>query len=164
MAKGLRHTDPRCGREHFDRRAGVDWEWGPDPNDTSWSIPDVPWNRYKQTLEPPNRVLFSNDQWAVTVFRLEPLYSTEPEPFKGYSISASDLLRVHPRASAYYWPVKVTELPPQHFASFEEAFEQALHVHCRKRSVIIDREMLERTFRRARAIARKRIRQVSPTW
>jgi hypothetical protein len=103
-------------------------------------------------------VLFSNDQWAVTVFRLEPLYSTESEPFEGYSISATDLLRVHPRASVYYWPVKVTELPLQYFASFEEAFEQALHFHCQKRRAIIDREMLERTFRRARAIARKRIR------
>jgi hypothetical protein len=87
MARALRYDDPRCGREHFDSRAGVDWDWGPDPNDTTCSILDFPWNRYKRTLEPPNRILFSNNHWAVTVFNLEPLYSTEPERYEGYTMA-----------------------------------------------------------------------------
>ncbi len=52
MARGFRYEDPRCGREHFDRRAGIEWEFGPYANETAYSIPDAPWNRYKRTLEP----------------------------------------------------------------------------------------------------------------
>jgi hypothetical protein len=107
-------------------------------------------------LEPSNRVLFSNEQWAVTVFSLEPLYAGEPDQFDGYTIAAQYLLAVHPCARVYYWPVKVAELPWEYFESFEEAFRKALHYHCRKRSIVIDREMLDASFRRARAIAHKR--------
>lgn len=159
VARALRHENPRCGREQFDRRAGLEWEYGPGSNEIADSIPDVPWNKYKRTLEPANRVLFSNDQWAVTIFRLEPLYEADPERFEGYNISAGNLLQTYPFARVYYWPVKVAELPWQYFESFEEAFSQALYFHCRKRSIMIDNDMLERSFRRARAIARKRARR-----
>jgi hypothetical protein len=47
-------------------------------------------------------------------------------------------------------------LPYDYFEAFGEAFKQALYYHCRKRSTVIDNEMLERSFRRARAMARKR--------
>jgi hypothetical protein len=107
-------------------------------------------------LEPPNRILFSNEQWAVTVFGLEPFYSTEPERFEGYCIPPIDLLRIHPRASVYFWPVKVAELPWEYFSSFEEAFRSALYFHCRTRSIVIDSDMLDTSFRRARALARAR--------
>jgi hypothetical protein len=121
MARALRHEDPRCGRDHFDRRAGIEWECGPDPSDVTYAEPDVPWNKYKRTLEPANRVLYSNDQWAVTIFRLEPLYPTEAERYEGYSISVSNLLQMHSHARVYYWPVKAAELQWEYFDSFEEA-------------------------------------------
>lgn len=156
MARGLRHDDPRCGREHFDLRAGLEWEWGPYANDTAYSIPDEPWPKYARTLTPANRVLFSNDHWAVTVFHLEPLYSGDPDPFMGYCIESPYLLALYPHTRVYYWPVKVAQLPWEYFESFEEAFRQALHFHCRKRSMVIDAEVLDRSFRRARGIARKR--------
>ncbi len=159
MARALRHENPRCGREHFGRRAGLEWEYGSRSSEIADSIPDVPWHRYKRTLEPPNRLLFSNEQWAVTIFRLEPLYEADPEQFEGYSISARNLLQTHLHAPVYYWPVKVAELPWEYFESFEEAFREALYFHCRKRSIVIDNDMLERSFRRARAIARKRARR-----
>lgn len=91
MARTLRHESPRCGREHFDRRAGLEWEYGPCSTEIADSIPDVPWHKYKRTLEPPNCLLFSNDQWAVTIFRLEPLYEADPKQFEGYSISVGNL-------------------------------------------------------------------------
>ena len=159
MARGLRHENPRCGREHFDKRAGIEWEYGPISADLADSVPDVPWRKYKSALEPANRLLFSNDQWAVTVFRLEPLYEGEPEQFESYCIPAENLLQVHLFAPVYHWPLNIAELPWEYFESFEEAFMQGLYFHCRKRSIVIDKGMLERTFRRAGAIARKRTKR-----
>jgi len=156
MARGLRHEDPRCGRDHFDLRAGLEWEWGPYADETTYSIPDEPWWKYARTLTPANRLLFSNDRWAVTVFNLEPLYEGEPEPFMGYCIEAPYLLARYAKGQVYYWPIRVTQLPWEYFDCFEEAFRKALDFHRRKQINVIDREMLERTFRRARAIARKR--------
>jgi hypothetical protein len=156
MARGLRHEDPRCGREHFDLRAGLEWEWGPYANETTYSVPDEPWYKYARTLTPANKLLFANERWAVTKFNLEPLYEGDEWPFLGYEIPAHRLLSVYPNAPIYYWPLKVTQLPWEYFASFEEAFRKALQLHCWRRSTVVDNEMLERTFRRVRAIARKR--------
>jgi hypothetical protein len=155
VARGLRHEDPRCGRDNFDRRAGIEWDLV-DNYYESFADPDVPWRQYKSTLEPANRILFCNEQWAVTIFNLEPIYSTEPERYEYCTIAAGDLLRPHDHTQVYYWPVKVAELPWAYFASFEEAFMKALHFHCRKRSIVIDHEALKRSFRRAHAIARGR--------
>jgi hypothetical protein len=69
LAKKLRHEDPRQGREHFDLLAGIEWECGPDPNDITNSIPDVPWNRSKGG----STVIHSKGKWAVTDYGLEPL-------------------------------------------------------------------------------------------
>jgi hypothetical protein len=149
MARALRHDDPRCGREHFDARAGLDWECGPDPNDITGSIPDVPWNKYKHTLERPNRLLYENHHWAVTVSGLEPLYST------GLDISASNLLRMHDSNRVYFWPVTAAEMQLAHFGAFEDAFRHALRFHCYERGLAVDGGMLDTSFRRARAIARK---------
>jgi hypothetical protein len=159
MTRALRWDDPRCGREHFDARAGVDWECGPDPWDTTWSIPDVPWNKYKRTLslEPPNRLLSEHDRWAVTTFGLQPLYSSELEQ---YAIPASDLPRLSDCGRVYHWPIKAAKLPSAYFASFEAAFRKALDSHCRKLSIVIDGEMLDRSFRQAHGI-RKRARAVT---
>jgi len=92
VARALRHENPRCGREQFDRRAGLEWEYGPGSSEIADSIPDVPWHKYKRTLELPNRLLFSNDQWAVTIFRLEPLYEADPEQFEPRLVAGRDRL------------------------------------------------------------------------
>jgi hypothetical protein len=65
MARGLRHENPRCGRERFDARAGCDWECGPDLNDTSCSIPDEPWTDYCRKLK-ATPMLFPIGDWRVT--------------------------------------------------------------------------------------------------
>lgn len=149
MARGLRHADPRCGREHFDARAGVDWECGPDPNDISWSIPDVPWRKYKSTLQAPNKLLYGNHYWAVTISGLEQLYAG------GLEIAAGELLRLHPSNHVYFWPITAAEMQVPHFGDFEDAFRQALRVHCYKRGSAVDGGLLDTSFRRAGAIARK---------
>jgi hypothetical protein len=178
MARGLRHEDPRCGREHFDARAGVEWEWGPNPTDITYSIPDVPWNRYRRTLE-PNQLLFDNGQWAVTVFGLEFLSHLQ-ERYERYAIPADDLLIRYNRLPVYMWPVKVANESWIEFDAFEEAFRKAVEVHFPPRklppktldefileqlgyrqpsyepSPWVDSKVLDTTFRRARAIARKR--------
>lgn len=159
MARGLRHEDPRCGRDHFDLRAGGEWVWGPFANETAYSIPDEPWPKYARTLAPVNRLLFSNDHWAVTIFSLEPLYAGEPGRLEDYCIEASYLLEEYPNGRVYFWPIKAAQLPYPYFESFEEAFRKALYYHCRKRSILIDHEMLDRSFRRAGAIARRWIRR-----
>jgi hypothetical protein len=112
--------------EGFDARAGVEWECGPDPDDVTDSIPDVPWNKYKRTLEPVNRLLGETDEWAVTIFGLEPLYSSEPERFEAYNISASDLLRMHNHGRRGD--------PTQRFAPapFDRAYHFVQHVGLRR--------------------------------
>lgn len=154
MARGFRHEDPRCGREHFDRRAGIEWEFGPYANETAYSIPDIPWTKYKRSLERPNRLFFSNEQWAVTEFGLEPLHWWGTDRFNAYRIPAESLLRT--RGGIYYWPIKVAELPWDYCAAFEGPFREALARHCKPAA--IDDETLKTSFRRAFAIARAKKR------
>jgi hypothetical protein len=173
----LRWDNPRTGGEGFDERAGIEWECGIDPNDTADSIPDVPWNKYRSTLEPPNRLLFDNGQWAITAFGLE-LLSDMQERYDRYRIPACNLLNMYARAPVYAWPVIVAKEPWVVFDAFEEAFRKALEYHfCPRRlpprnlqqavaehygrppcyeSSLVDNDVLERTLRRARAIARRR--------
>jgi hypothetical protein len=157
VTRGLRHEDPRCGREHFDARAGIDWEYGPDPTDTTGLIPDVPWKSYKRASEQPNKLLFENERWAVTPFGLELLASDVLEQL--VEIAAGDLPRIHDHGRVYYWPIKLAEFVPWTcFIFLEKAFRTALHLHLRKRGIVIDNVMLDTTFRRARAIAQHGVR------
>jgi hypothetical protein len=68
MARRLRHEDPPQGREHFDLRAGIEWERGIDPNEiVPGSIADAP----RHMLKAGNRVIHSKGRWAVTDYGLE---------------------------------------------------------------------------------------------
>jgi hypothetical protein len=119
MAKGprLRHEDPRCGREHFDLRAGIDWERGPSPNETVGSTPDTPRNQ-----KPGSKLLFEKGGWAVTEFGLEPLTHVE-ELWENYKIPGRALLAM-PR------PPLLAEKPWPDLNGFEEMFRKAIQVHC----------------------------------
>jgi len=166
----LRYENPRCGRERFDARAGVDWECGPDPNDISGSKPDVRWSEYYRTSDAP-RTLFSKGQWRVTSVGLE-LVSDLPERHERYEIRADRLLEMHDRGGVYMWPIFVASEPWAIFDDFEAAFREAIEIFHRRRSsapITIDwwinhrlaeqrpdSEVLERTFRRAHGM-RKRI-------
>jgi hypothetical protein len=114
MAKGLRHEDPRCGREHFDLRAGIDWERGPSPNETADSTPDTPWNQ-----KSGSKLLFEKGRWAVTDFGLEPLTHVQ-ELWENYKIPGCELLA----------PALPAEMPWPDFNGFEEMFRKAIQVHC----------------------------------
>jgi hypothetical protein len=155
MSGKLRWDDPRCGREGFDGRAGWEWEHGPDPHDTTGLIPDEPWHE----LKAGKRVLFANDQWAVTPDGLEALYFTDAQRYEPYDIPADSLLRTHNRGRVYFWPVDVAARPWFDFDMFEEAFRKAVDLHCRKQKwIVVDDQLLETSFRRARAIAREATR------
>jgi len=181
MARALRHEDPRCGREHFDARAGVERDRGPDPSEIVGSTPDVPWNRYK----PDSRLLFEQGQWVVTDFGLELLSSVQKD-HERYKIPGYELLDMHDLGRVYRWPVQVANEDWIDFDAFEGMFRKALEVHWRSapqppyrgytfyyrcwtgdkrarqqsdfdlRSKRVDADVLEKTFRRARAIARRR--------
>jgi hypothetical protein len=119
MARRLRYEDPRCGREHFDARAGVDWECGPNPNDISGSRPDQPWGEYWRTLDAP-RILFSKGQWHITSVGLE-LLSDLRERYERYDIRAERLLEMHDQGRVYMWPILVAKEPWADFDDFEAA-------------------------------------------
>jgi hypothetical protein len=147
MAKGLRHEDPRCGREHFDARAGIDWERGPDPNDTAYATPDTPWNQ-----KPGSKLLFVKYDWAVTDFGLE-LLSDSQELWERYRIPGHELLEMH--GLRYKWPVRVAKEPWANFDAFEEMFRKAIQVHYVKLSPEED-DILDVSFHEARAIVAQR--------
>jgi len=214
MASRLRHEDPRCGREHFDLRAGIEWECGIDPNEIEGSIADVPRNM----LKPGSRVIHSKGQWAVTDYGLELLsgrptraerhrqwlenmsahWTTLSAPSKrppvgddSFKIPASELLDelVERRTGLRFYkvPIVVAEEPwvdLDRFDAFEDCFYAAMPVHCRTplpvprtltealimqlreerygRRTLRDQpccaepDVLDRTFRRARAIVAQR--------
>lgn len=156
MARGFRHNDPRCGRGHFDWRAGWEWAFGA-LDEIAYSIPDVPWPKYWRALYPRNEVLFSNEKWAVTSQGLEPLHSGDPEEFERCRIPAGDLLRTF--KGIYYWPVTIAIiLDREYWDAFEEAFREALRRHARESRFPASKDLLATSFRRAGAIARKRRR------
>ena len=68
MARQLRHEDPPQGREHFDLRAGIEWERGIDPNEI---VPGSIADASRHMLKPGNRVIHSKGRWAVTDYGLE---------------------------------------------------------------------------------------------
>jgi hypothetical protein len=155
MSGKLRWDDPPCGREGFDGRASWEWEHGPYPNDTRYSIPDVPWNKLKAAEARGPRWLWDNGQWAVTTFGLQPLNWNEPtERYAAYEIAASSLLDMHDRGPVYFWPVQVAAQPWLDFDSFKEAFKKALEIHSRKYGLVADDRILETSFRRARGMRR----------
>jgi len=172
----LRHEDPRCGREHFDKRAGIEWESGPDPNDIAYSKPDVPWNK-----KAGSKLLFDYGQWVVTDFGLEPLASVRDryETREGFRIPAGQLLIMHVRGPVYAWPIQLANEPWVDFDAFEQAFRKAVEFYFPPRKLaprtleqartrygqppviepsLVDTEVLERTLRRAHRIAQKRAR------
>jgi hypothetical protein len=181
MTKVLRHNDPRCGRERFDARAGADWEFDPDPNETTYSIPDEPWRDYKRKMDAP-KTLFGKGPWRVTTFGLE-LLSDVPSRYKDYSIPAHNLLAAREGGRVYQLPIRVANERWANFDHFEEAFRWAVAKYCRlppskpqpapvndlerlramilagRQRPMVDPDMLETTFRRARAIARKTARR-----
>jgi hypothetical protein len=180
MVKGLRHEDPRCGREHFDARAGIDWELGPDPNDTAYSRPDTPWNQ-----KPGSKFICGKGRWAVTDFGLE-LLSDFPERNDIYKISGYELLNEWVATDGsgrfYKWPLMLAMEPwidIDVFEAFEHCFYLAMPIHCRmplpiprtldeaikmhfsKRTLQdqpcrTDPDVLKRTFREPHAIVRER--------
>jgi hypothetical protein len=125
VARKLRHDDPRSGREHFDARAGREWERGLDPTDIRDSIPDAPWNEYGRT---PNIVRHDFGQWAVTDFGLE-LFTDLEEYNEAYRIAADQLLHEFRDHPLYWWPVKVATETWVDFDVFEAAFRKALKSH-----------------------------------
>jgi hypothetical protein len=135
MARSLRPEDPRCGREHFDMRAGVDWDWGPSPNETKYSIPDTPWNQ----INHGPRLLAEHGQWAVTEFGLE-LLSASREKYERYRISGASLLQTYKSAGVYHWPIIVASENWVTFEDFELAFLVAVHVHHRPKSARVSQE------------------------
>lgn len=172
---------PRCGREHFDARAGIDWDCGPSPYDTTWSIPDIPWNR----INPGSRLVFQSGAWVVTDFGLE-ILSDVRERYEKYKISGGDLLLR--RGGVYDLPIQVaceSWVSIKMFSDFEEAYKVALELHCRKappperpktllewviwdmngrpeprrerQPCLADEITLETTLRRARAVVRQRL-------
>jgi hypothetical protein len=155
MSGKLRWDDPPCGREGFDGRASWEWEHGPYPNDTKYSIPDVPWNKLKAAEVRGPRLLWDNGQWAVTTFGLQPLHSNpSDERYEAYQIPAACLLQMHDRGPVYFWPVHVAA---QHWLAldgFEEAFRKALEIHSRKYGLVPDGHILATSFRRARGMQR----------
>jgi hypothetical protein len=181
MGSRLRHEDPRCGREHFDLHAGMEWEWGIHPNEIR-SVPDEPWGRFWQKENAP-RILFSSGQWRVTSFGLE-LVSDFRERYERYEIPADQLLDMH--GQVYRWPILVATEPWANLADFEVAFREAIKIfHRRRASAHVtmdswinyrlsqqrpDNEILDRTFRRARGMVRRRAterrtdRNFPPRW
>lgn len=182
MARAFRHEDPRCGRERFDGRAGIDWEWGPNPNDTTYSIPDTPWNR----INPGRKVVFDAGSWVVTEFGLE-LISPERDRYERYKVTPEQLLRT--RRGDYALPLEVASEPwvdADAFKEFELAFKMAVLTHCRKptphrpsmswferaiwemngrpkihpplQPCLADSDTIERSFNRAWALVRQRTR------
>jgi hypothetical protein len=150
MARKLRQEDPRCGREHFDLRAGIEWECGPDPNDVSGSKPDVPWPEYARTRDAP-RVLQKIEDWRVTSFGLELVSSVNR-----FDIPADRLLDLYPGSQVYMWPILAARDPWIDLDIFEHAFREAIRLHPRKAPLNLD--LLYKTFRRARGMARRRAR------
>ena len=144
-------NDPRCGREHFDARAGVEWVCGIDPWDVSGCIPDVRWNKYRETLELPNRLRFDGGQWAVTDFGLE-LISDVPE--RNERIPVSRLLAKHADGPVYWWAVTLAKEPWVDLYAFEVALKKALEIH----RLTADESILYKSFRTAHALARNRAR------
>jgi hypothetical protein len=71
--------------------------------DRTYSVPDVPWNKLKQSGP---RCLWDNGRWAVTDFGLQPLYSSALERYEAFEISADRLLDMHERGPVYFWPVR----------------------------------------------------------
>jgi hypothetical protein len=181
MARSLRPEDPRCGREHFDLRAGVDWDLGPSPNETKYSIPDTPWNR----INHGPRLLSDHGQWAVTEFGLE-LLSVSREKYERYRISGESLLLTHKSGGVYHWPITVASENWVTLEDFERAFLIAVHVHYRPRPARVpqgrwfqkivdeliadpkkvdefepwffDSAKLDSTFRRAHGMVNRRLR------
>jgi hypothetical protein len=106
-----------------------DWDCGPSPYDTTWLIPDVPWNR----LNPGSRLVFESGAWVVTEFGLE-LLSGVRERYERYKIPSDQLLLR--RGGVYELPVQVAceaWVGPETFSNFEEAYKVTLEIHCRKR-------------------------------
>jgi hypothetical protein len=158
MSGKLRWDDPPCGREGFDGRAGWEWDNGPYANETTYSIPDVPWNKLNVTGP---RCLWDNGQWAVTEIGLEPLYSNpnQSERYKRYVISARGLLKMHEGGPVYFWPVHVAAQLWLAFDAFEEAFRKALEIHSGKYRLVVDDDILDTSFRRARGRRRQIVRR-----
>jgi hypothetical protein len=180
MARSLRPEDPRCGREHFDQRAGVDWDWGPSPNETKYSIPDTPWNQITHGPRP----LSEYGQWAVTEFGLE--LSTSREKYERFRISGESLLQTYKSGGVYHWPITLASENWVTFEDFELAFLVAVHVHHRPKPArmpqgrwlqkilaeltadpkkiaefepwFVDTPKLDRTFRRAHGMIDRRAR------
>jgi hypothetical protein len=103
----------------------LDWEWGPSPNETKYSIPDIPWNQ----INHGPRILFEQGQWVVTEFGLE-LLSASREKYERYRISSESLLRMHNSGGVYHWPIVVAAENWVIFEDFKLAFLVAVHVHC----------------------------------
>lgn len=186
MARRLRHEDPRQGREHFDLIAGREWEYGPSPNDITGSIADVPRNRLKPAsivihskgqwavtdfgLELLSDLPERNDIYKIPAYELLDELWEEPSGRRFYKL---------PLVVAWESWVDIDV-----FEGFEECFYAAMPVHCRaplpvpqtfndfikmhlyeerygKRTLrdqpcCAEGDMLERTFREARAIVRRR--------
>lgn len=157
MATKLRWSNPRCGREGFDARAGSEWQAGPFLFDLSLSTPDVHWNEYK----PAPECLWNNWQWAVTSYGLE-ILSTQTDKCHEYRIAIDSLLAVHNSGRVYLWPWEMATKTWIDFGAFEEAFREALQMHksvlekhCRCR---VDEKFLDTSFRRARGMRRRSAR------
>jgi hypothetical protein len=120
--------------------------------DLTYSIPDVPWNK-PQAYGP--RCLWDNGSWAVTEFGLEPLYSKDGERYEAYVISAAHLLDMREFASVYFWPTDVAAQVWLDLEAFEEAFKKALAIHSRKYRLVVDHQLLDKSFRRARGQRRR---------
>ena len=123
--------------------------------DLNYSIPDVPWNKSHGA-----RCHWDNGSWAVTEFGLEPLYSKDGERHEAYVISAAHLLDMRIFAPVYFWPTEVAAQAWLDLDAFEEAFKKALEIHCRKYRLVVNDDVLAKSFRRAQGL-RRRIRPKS---
>jgi hypothetical protein len=52
-------------------------------------------------------------------------------------------------APLYFWPGQVASQAWLDFDAFEEAFKKALEIHSRKYRLVVDHQILEKSFRRA---------------
>jgi hypothetical protein len=118
--------------------------------DLTYSIPDVPWNKPCGT-----RCLWDNGSWAVREFGLEPLYSKDGDRYEAYVISAAHLLDMRSFAPVYFWPTDVATQARLDLDAFEDAFKKALEIHCRKYRLVVNDDILARSFRRARGLRRR---------
>jgi hypothetical protein len=91
--------------------------------------------------------------------------------YERYEIQADQLLEMHDRGQVYKWPILVANEPWADFDDFEVAFRKAIEIFHRRRSSAPvtmdwwinrqltqqrpDSEILDRTFRRARGMARR---------